>query len=254
MALAADIGHFMVANVHFEKYSGGSPGGVLTPAINVLEFNYTPGEAETFDRVSKKRDTYNQLLKQIKIAGFPSVSITTDTMSDEVASYLFLGTSSALNQTGGTITDEAVTVVELDKWHKLANHSISAVVVQDETDTTTYTEGTDYDVDLESGMIVALSGGAIAATDVIHIDYTAAAKSGTKIALSTETAITVRIHAFGRDKGEGKIKQLVLEEVQLTPSGDVPILGGDGFASFQLTGGIITPDGAASPGYYWREV
>jgi len=253
MALAADIGSLIVANVHFEPFVAGVPGGVMTPAINVQSFSYNPGDAETYDRISNKRDTWGHLLNQVRRPGQPTVSIETDTFSSEIASYLLLGTSTTLDQTGGTITDEAVTVTELDKFIKLDNHSVSAVVVQDETDTTTYTEGTDYTVDLETGAIAALSEGDISQGDVIHVDYTAAAKSGTKIQLSTQSAITAKVHAYGRDKGEDKLRHLVLEEVNLSPSGDVSILGGDGFVSFTLDGGIITPEGETSPGYFWME-
>lgn len=46
------------------------------------------------------------------------------------------------------------------------------VVVQDDTDTTTYVEGTDYVIDYARGKVLALTGGSISAADVLHIDYT----------------------------------------------------------------------------------
>ena len=44
--------------------------------------------------------------------------------------------------------------------------------MQDSTDTTTYTEGTDYVIDYVHGKIMALTGGAITGGAVLHVDYT----------------------------------------------------------------------------------
>jgi hypothetical protein len=72
------------------------------------------------------------------------------------------------------VVDENVTITTLDTWYDLAHQRLQpgTVVVQDDTDTTTYTEGTDYVIDYGEGKILALSGGSISATDVSHDDYT----------------------------------------------------------------------------------
>jgi len=72
------------------------------------------------------------------------------------------------------VTDEEVTIVALDTWYDLDYKRVQpgTVVVQDDSDTTTYTEGTDYAVDYGSGRIRALTGGSISASDVLHVDYT----------------------------------------------------------------------------------
>jgi len=254
MALAQDIGHLMSAEVVFERYSNGVPGGVLTSAINVPEFTYSPGDPERFERKSYKRDTFGQVLDEAVTPGTPTVSITTDTINSEIGAYLFLGTESSMDQDATPVTDEAITVTELDKGYKLAKYDVGSVVVQDDTDTTTYTLGTDYTLDAESGIIYILSGGAISVDDVVHVDYTPVAHSGSKIDLSTEDSILTKLHVYGKDRASGKIKHFILSKVRLSPSGDVPVLGGDGFASFQLSGTVQTPTGDTSPGYFLREV
>ena len=45
-------------------------------------------------------------------------------------------------------------------------------VVQDSTDTTTYTRGTDYTIDNDTGVITRLADGSIAADETLHITYT----------------------------------------------------------------------------------
>jgi hypothetical protein len=51
-------------------------------------------------------------------------------------------------------------------------YDLSSVVVKDATDTTTYVEGTDYDVDYALGKIRAITGGNISATDDLVVDFT----------------------------------------------------------------------------------
>lgn len=72
------------------------------------------------------------------------------------------------------VTDEEVTIVALATWYDLDHQRVQpgTVVVQDDSDTTTYVEGTDYVVDYGEGKIQALSGGSISAADVLHVDYT----------------------------------------------------------------------------------
>ena len=72
-----------------------------------------------------------------------------------------------------TITDEAVTATALDTAYALVGSNVShnSVVVQDSTDTTTYVENTDYKIDYIVGTITAITGGAITAGDVLHVDY-----------------------------------------------------------------------------------
>jgi len=50
-------------------------------------------------------------------------------------------------------------------------YGVSSVVVKDATDSTTYVEGDDYDVDYVRGKVRALTGGDITATDSLVIDF-----------------------------------------------------------------------------------
>lgn len=73
-----------------------------------------------------------------------------------------------------TITAESITLVSGLK--QLANSDVFNVVVKDATDSTTYTEGTDYYVQYDSGVIgVATSAGtamgSIATNANIHVTY-----------------------------------------------------------------------------------
>lgn len=73
--------------------------------------------------------------------------------------------------TGAAVADEQIALYH-DKWASLANIKVDTVVVGDDAvPTTTYVEGTDYELNLETGSIKALSTGAITDTQVVFVDY-----------------------------------------------------------------------------------
>lgn len=90
-------------------------------------------------------------------------------------------------QAGGSVTAEAV------KFYKgmrmpLAHPNVSAVVVKDVTDTTTYVAGTDYTVDAANGtLIFPASGSLITEAAVLHVSYTYGAYSNLEAFTSAES-------------------------------------------------------------------
>lgn len=64
---------------------------------------------------------------------------------------------------------EGIETVTLDN----GSSGVSTVIVKDSTDTTTYTEGTDYFVDYDAGKVIRISGGAIGSGATVHITYNA---------------------------------------------------------------------------------
>lgn len=72
-----------------------------------------------------------------------------------------------------TITAGAVTLTALATWYDIGHGRIQPpMVLKDVTDTTTYTEGTDYVIDYGRGRVMGLTGGAISAGAVVHLTYT----------------------------------------------------------------------------------
>ena len=65
-----------------------------------------------------------------------------------------------------------ITVSSLDTWLDLQSADAYDVVVKSSDGSTTYVEGTDYEVNYNLGRIKFLSSGSIAQNDTVHIDYT----------------------------------------------------------------------------------
>jgi len=99
-----------------------------------------------------------------------TIAMTMESIDDENLALALYGTTAAI--VGASPTDELVTARH-DKWVALENIKVSAVVVGDDAiPTITYVEGTDYELNLETGSIKVLSTGAITDLQVVFVDYT----------------------------------------------------------------------------------
>lgn len=106
-----------------------------------------------------------------------TASVTVDSLTRENMALFLVGDTNTINQTGTTVTDESITVQQ-GHWYQLGEdvsnptgvREISGVDVQDDTDTITYVENTDYELDLAKGRMYIIEGGSISNGDVLHID------------------------------------------------------------------------------------
>jgi len=145
---------------------------------NVSDFNYTP-TVEKLERLSSRgglKTTDVEVVTQQTV----ELAFTSDDVTAANLRRFALGTETAANQGAGSAASEAVTAT-VDRYHRLAYRHITTgtVVVQDVTDTTTYVAGTDYEVDLDKGILYIYPGVTIATDDVLHVsyDYTAVTRS-----------------------------------------------------------------------------
>jgi len=101
-----------------------------------------------------------------------------DTQSVDPAPTVNIPYETYAGETGlsGTITDEVV-VASLDVWVNLAHQHLTggSDVLTHTSGSPTYVNGTDYVIDVLGGRLMALSGGAITASQSLKLDYTYAA-------------------------------------------------------------------------------
>ncbi len=81
-------------------------------------------------------------------------------------------------KTGASVTDESHLAYD-DAFILLIHTKVSAVIVTDNTNTTTYAAGADYVLDADAGTIEILSTGAIVNAQEVYADYTYAAQTHT---------------------------------------------------------------------------
>lgn len=229
--------------------------GNLTGAVNI---GNTPkfsiqASSETKERLSYNHNSYQQPLDSVVIPKPHELTMSCDEMSSMVMAIALLGEDQALSVTGAEVSSaspESITAI-LGKGVALAHRHVTSVVVKDSTDTTTYVSGTDYTLDATLGQITALSTGDIEDEEVLHVSYTYASQSGTKVLGGTTSQIKVQIELMGKNLVTGRNVYVKVRQCTISPSGAIDMIGDD-YISSDLTGKLIVPDGE-NEAYYIEE-
>jgi len=198
--------------------------------------------SEKKERISKKRTNYGSALNTVYVKQPAEVNITLDDLDKENLALTFLGSSSSINITGATVADEAQTAYQ-DRVIQLDQRNVSAVVVKDVTDTTTYVLDTDYSiVSANTGLIKILAGGAISDEDVLHISYTYGNMTSEKVLGGTDSNIIVKVLFDGLNQANQSDAVVEVYEAVLSPTTGVDFLSDD-FTSIELAGIANVPSG-----------
>jgi hypothetical protein len=157
----ADYSYIGSGKIYMRDLSGS--GGLLEIGnVSKLDIGTEEETKELRDYRSPGGGVINEVRR---ITGVTLAMTLHDLNATNLAMSLY-GTTEAVE--AGSATSEVVTAKH-DALVRLAHTGISNVVVQDETDTTTYTAGTDYEV--RPGGIFILSTGSIADGATLHVDY-----------------------------------------------------------------------------------
>jgi len=177
-------------------------------------------------------------------------SLTLKQWNAKNLAYALAGEEVALVGSGGSVTAEEVTAPASGSWARFANPNVSAVVVMDDADVTTYIEGTDYYVNLDLGMIEILVGGSITAGDVLHVDYTYAAETGYQVKIGSKAVNRVAILATLTNSFTGDKMQIELYSVVVSSSAEVNFISEPDteYEELPLTLTLETPTGKTVPG------
>lgn len=221
--------------------------GVFSNPIKIetekLEIN-TPSELT--EKLSKGRDTYNQAFVSHRVPQPTEFAITFSEQSREVFAMALAGTLETINEASATLTDHEVTVV-LDEWVEVGHRHLNptGLTVTNAGGTTTYVEGTDYQINPRLGLIKALSTGSIAA-GVVEISGTTLAKTGSRIIGARQYGHVLSFKADGRNQIDNK--DTYIEAYQATVSADAArdFLSGE-IDSLELTGRLEIPAGGNTP-------
>lgn len=179
-----------------------------------------------------------------------TAEMTCDNMAASNVALFLSGEEVTVSQGSATVTNEAISVIP-GRYYQLGQtasdpqgaRSVSAVAVTNVAGTTTYAEGTDYELDATLGRIHVLTGGTIG-TATIHVDYTKAVKTWQRIktGAASELAGVMRVVS---DNASGDNRDFVMPSVTLTPNGELPIIAdGTDFATMGFQVEILKPANA----------
>jgi len=176
------------------------------------------------------------------------VKFSTSEITLDMQNRAFLGTIVETTQSAGTDVAVVVagTLVKGDYVVDTGYYNATGIIVKDATDTTTYTEGTDYTFDSKSGYITIIStgdGGSI--VEGVGLNLTL----GTVPAQTIETSATMKESALiGRfivitSSQTGNNYKYIFKNVSVTQDGDFALKGEEiGTLSFSGSAMVDTVD------------
>ena len=221
----------------------GNPTGFLDP-VNCTKFALTAKAAASIDRISRMRDSYDNVLDTVTTSEPHELEATFDGAAKHILAAALYGQVAAYAQTAGAVTDADVTA-RLGKWVELGALDVSNVVLKDSSGATTYVPGTDYEVQADIGMFRALEGGAITEGQALKADYDKEAVSGNTILAATKSSIDVRFKVSGRNRVNNKRQLCDVWKVRLQSDSVLDLIS-DKFAEFTLKGKPMLVSGKPS--------
>lgn len=214
-----------------ERFLGNCPGFTLNVATDKFEhFSSTSG--------LRKKD-----LTVVTSVNFNATINCDDVGADNLALFLGGGVTS-VSQAATPVTGEAITVstgceyqLGATALNPMGVKNVTAVTVKDDTDTTTYAEGTDYALDAATARIAILKGGAITDGATVNVGYTPTAGTRTRVTTGA-TGSNAGAVRFIADNAVGENRDCYIASASLAASGDLPFITDNDVAKFDLDVGV----------------
>lgn len=234
-------GYLLKGNVFFDKFDvDGTPKGEYIEFGNTTKFEYAPGSVDAKKRLGRGEKNYNQVLDQVILPGTPEIKVAGDGFDRDLVTLQFAGADSDYTQSLATVTDEDATLV-LNKWIRLANRKLDAGLTM-----AGKVEGTDFLVNYQSGLIMALNSGAAGAKQV---SYTCKAATGYTIEGGQGTTIRGALLLIGVNMANNKRCEFLVKDTLLSADGAIDFFATD-WANLSLTGSLRIPTGETSAFVY----
>lgn len=218
----------MIKKPQAEKYAGklifGEWNGDTMPTKfysfeNVTVFESTQ-DSETEEVKSTDYNDYQAVLDSDNTPGSVVFNLTVNRSTKRTLAVFHNGEIAAKSFVGATVTDEDVVAVAGGAC-KLDYGQVSAVVVKDETDTTTYVQGTDYTVRTGTGFaFLEFPEGSSLDGNTLHASYEAAADSGDMIKGGTKSDRKLWVLFDGKNRFTNETKTIRIPKTACSSSGN----------------------------------
>ena len=149
-----------------------------------------------------------------------TIAFTTADINDTFNALAYLSSSTDFTQTASPGEAVTLSAVALDGVANIGFYDLSNLVVQDDTDTTTYVLGTDYTFDRKWGTFIALSTGSITALDDLHLVFDAAEITAGKNLSSFQVDKREYRMTYQGRSSKGRNERHVFEKVSIAMEGD----------------------------------
>lgn len=215
--------------------------------VSAASIGITPDVLEKKERMTSARGTYKKVTRSTDVV----LKLTLDEIVPENLVAALFGTQVAFGQASGTLTDAVVTSSSVQGlWYNVGKRALSGITVKD--DTVSRTLNTDYRVDVDTGRVYIVPGGAIVNGSEITISCSHAAVSSNVVRALTDTEVNRYVFLKG-DPTTGATHDYEFWNVAFVPDGELALIT-DEFATIQLNGGVQadTTNHASEP--YFRVI
>lgn len=230
-------------DLFMQAYDGsGNLTGTKVQVGNTDNFAINAPTIEKAERKGKMRENWGKTIHSQVKSVEQEMSFTLTDIDRHNLSIAMFGTDVTHDQTAGNDASPQDIVAALAGWVDLGHMKLdpdTPPVVQDETDTTTYVEGTDYEIDYQAGWLMALEGGSITEGETLHVTTTWLAYTGYKITGHTVTQKEYKLELLTKNQAGDNEGILTVHKAQLEPSGDMAWLSEE-YIDLEMSGKIIT--------------
>lgn len=141
---------------------------------------------------------------------------------ENIKRFIMSDAGSTSSQSAGNDATAQDFTADLDHWIDLGKKNLTSVVVKNASETTTYVEGTDYELDKDAGLLKCLSTGTITDAQPLKITRTWGAATITKANAAKATTVKGHIWFVGNPAAGRKLE--VKGYVSLLPNGDISLI------------------------------
>lgn len=201
--------------------------------LNFTKLTITRPDPDQKQRISQMRSSYGQALDSYSQPKPETIAFTIDDCDPDILSMAMRGVPADYAQTLGT--DQTVNITaHLDLWVAVGHNNLTDFAI------TGKTEGTDYKVDMEAGLFMALSGGSITEGASVTATASWAARTGKTIVSGTVPTLQVAIAGHGINLFNNKQLNIEIFQAAIAPSGDFAFVSPDPI-SLDFSGTLVKP-------------
>lgn len=153
-----------------------------------------------------------------------------DNFSPRNAALWMTGTAERKTQAATPVVGEVRAVLPGRQYqlgataaNPLGVRNVTAITVKNKTGSTTYVAGTDYNVDLETGRVQIIAGGAINAVTEVQFGYTPVAATFDSVKSGAKTELNGALRIVS-DNAAGGNQDWYFPKVTLSPEGDLALI------------------------------
>lgn len=245
MGQFVDKGLLLAGDVYISEILAGGTYGPAFGPINVTKLEATPPTVEEKNRISNKKSSFGQALDSVQVAKDPAkLAIAWDTATKSLLADAVGGKSADYTKGVQTLTDVEVTL-SMEGFTEIGYQDIqtTGLSVKKKSDNSVLTEGTDFEINRDMGLILALKTESVGA---VLISGTTVAVTGTRIAGASEITKPRKILVDGVNLATNEKVRVTFFQTTFAATGATDLMSGD-FVTGELEGTLVTPTGKDAP-------